>query len=127
MEEVKEAKHYAVRFDCTPVVSHLEQRSRVLRYVRVVGNVPEITERFVDFFTMSDKTGVALSEEILKKIEQKDLDIKNCRGQSYHNGANMTGKYQLVQARISESNPLAKLLPCSYTEFGRSKCCYSSI
>ncbi|GBM35593.1 hypothetical protein AVEN_177671-1, partial [Araneus ventricosus] len=61
MEEVKEAKYYAVMFDCTPDVSHLEQMSQVLRYVRVVGNVPEITEMFIDFFTVSDETGVALS------------------------------------------------------------------
>ncbi|GBM43625.1 hypothetical protein AVEN_225152-1 [Araneus ventricosus] len=113
MEEVKEAKYYAVMFDCTPDVSHLEQMSQVLRYVRVVGNVPEFTERFIDFFTVSDKTGVALSDEILKKIEQEGLDIKNCRGQSYDNGTNMAGKYQGVQACISESNPLAKFVPCA--------------
>ncbi|GBM53059.1 hypothetical protein AVEN_58782-1 [Araneus ventricosus] len=92
--EVKEAKYYAVMFDCTPDVSHLEQMSQVLRYVRVVGNVPEITKRVIDFFTVSDKTGEALSEQILKTIEQEGLDIKNCRGQSYDNGANMVGKYQ---------------------------------
>ncbi|GBM76029.1 hypothetical protein AVEN_53904-1 [Araneus ventricosus] len=79
--EVKEAKYYAVMFDFTPDVSHLEQMSQVLRYVRVVGNVPEITERFGDF-SVSDKTGVALSEEILKKIEPEGLVIKNCRGKS---------------------------------------------
>ncbi|GBN60740.1 hypothetical protein AVEN_197604-1 [Araneus ventricosus] len=49
MEEVKEAKYYVVMFECTPDVSHLEQISQVLKYVRVVGNVPEITERFIDF------------------------------------------------------------------------------
>ncbi|GBN74433.1 hypothetical protein AVEN_240129-1 [Araneus ventricosus] len=113
MEEVKEAKYYVTMFDFTPDVSHLEQMSQVLRYVRVVGNVSEITERFIDFFTVSDKTGVALSDEILKKIEQEGLDLKNCRGQSYDNGANMAGKYQGVQSRISESNPSAKFVPCA--------------
>ncbi|GBO38571.1 hypothetical protein AVEN_20759-1 [Araneus ventricosus] len=62
---------------------------------------------------MSDKTGVALSEEILKKIEQEGLDIKNCQWQSYDNDANMAGKYQEVQARISETNHLAKFVPCA--------------
>ncbi|GBL82427.1 hypothetical protein AVEN_252566-1 [Araneus ventricosus] len=115
MDEVKEAKYYAVMFDCTPetFVSHLEQMSQVLRYVRVVGNVSEITERFIDFFTVSDKTGVVLSEEILKKIEQEGLDIKNFRWQSYDNAANMAGKYQGVQSRISESKILVKFVPCA--------------
>ncbi|GBN68159.1 Zinc finger MYM-type protein 1 [Araneus ventricosus] len=111
MEEAEEAKYYAVMFDCTPDVSHLEQMSQVLRYVRVVGNVPEITERLIDFFIVRDKTGVAFSEEILKKIEQEGLDIKNCRGQSYDNGPNMAGIYQEIQARISKRNPLAKFVP----------------
>ncbi|GBM65070.1 hypothetical protein AVEN_86721-1 [Araneus ventricosus] len=62
---------------------------------------------------MSDKTDVSFSEEILKKIEQEGLDIKNCRGQLYYNGANMAGKCQGVQARISESSPLAKFVPCA--------------
>ncbi|GBN53094.1 hypothetical protein AVEN_138508-1 [Araneus ventricosus] len=62
---------------------------------------------------MSDKTGAALSEEILKKIEQEGLNIKNCRWKSHDSGANMAGKYQEVQARISESNSLAKFLPCA--------------
>ncbi|GBN12504.1 hypothetical protein AVEN_17633-1 [Araneus ventricosus] len=113
MKEVPKAKYYAVMFDCTPDVSHLEQMSQVLRYVRVVVNVPEITERFIDFFTVSDKTRVTLSEEILKTIEPEGLDIKNCRGQSYYNSTYMAGKYQGVQSRISESNPSAKFVPCA--------------
>ncbi|GBN56961.1 hypothetical protein AVEN_217512-1 [Araneus ventricosus] len=112
MEEVKEGKYYDVMFDCTPDISHPEQMSQILRYVRVVVTVPEITERFIDFFYVSDKTGVALSEEILKKIEQ-GLYIKNFRGQSYHNGANMAGKYQGVQVGISERNSSAKFVPCA--------------
>ncbi|GBN31609.1 hypothetical protein AVEN_105604-1 [Araneus ventricosus] len=97
-------------FDCTPDVRHLEIMSQVLRYVRVDGNVPEIIERIINFFTVSDKTRVALSEEILKKIEREGLDIN--KRKAYDNGANMADKYQGVQARISE-NPLAKFVPCT--------------
>ncbi|GBN26203.1 hypothetical protein AVEN_62931-1 [Araneus ventricosus] len=96
-------------FDCTPDVSHLEQMSQVLRYVRD-WKCSRIYRKVHRLFSVSDKTGVVLSEEILKKIEQEGLDFKNCRGQSYDNGANMAGKYQGVQARISESNPLAKFV-----------------
>ncbi|GBM45894.1 hypothetical protein AVEN_211963-1 [Araneus ventricosus] len=83
-------------------------------FLEIISNkIREQIMEEVHIFTVSDKTGVALSEEILKKIEQEELDIKNCRGQSYDNGTNMTGKYQGVQAHISESNPLAEFVPCA--------------
>lgn len=41
------------------------------------------------------------------------LDIQNCRGQGFDNGANMAGKYEGVQAHICQLNDLAKFVPCS--------------
>lgn len=40
------------------------------------------------------------------------LDIQNCRGQGFDNGANMAGKYG-VQVHIGQLNDLAKFVPCS--------------
>ena len=39
------------------------------------------------------------------------LDIANVRGQSYDNGANMSGKYKRVQAKIQEINKYARFVP----------------
>ncbi|GBM36403.1 hypothetical protein AVEN_57986-1, partial [Araneus ventricosus] len=80
MEEVKEAKYYDVMFDCTPGVSHIEQMSQVLRYVRVVGNVPEITERFIDFFTKTFKKIDIVSKMLHKEKIAIDLACNFLQG-----------------------------------------------
>ena len=46
-------------------------------------------------------------------LGQHGIDIADCRGQCYDNGANMAGKVRGVQARILSKNPLAKYSPCA--------------
>ena len=38
--------------------------------------------------------------------------LSDCRGQSFDNGSNMSGKYSGLQARIRERNSLADYIPC---------------
>ena len=113
IKRVKSSKYFSLLFDCTPDISHLEQMSQVIRYVCVFEGQVKIEESFIDFIISHQKTGFGLSSEILNKIEKDGLDIKNARGQSYDNGANMAGKYKGVQVRILEKNNLAKFIPCS--------------
>ena len=46
-------------------------------------------------------------------MQELDLHIKNCRGQSYDNASNMSEVYSRLQARIKEINPLMEYVPCS--------------
>lgn len=55
---------------------------------------------------------MGLSEVILKKLKNDGLELKNCKGQSHDNGANMAGAYSGVQKRILDKNPEAKFVPC---------------
>lgn len=41
------------------------------------------------------------------------LSLDECRGQSYDNAANMSGKYAALQAGIKKINPLADYIPCA--------------
>lgn len=111
LKDVLSARYFSLMFDCTPDISHNEQMTQVIRYIKV--NTSEVVESFVDFFKVIDKTGEGLCQEILQKIEQDGLNIRNCRGQSYDNGANMAGKYKGVQSRILEKNELAYFVPCA--------------
>lgn len=72
-----------------------------------------VVESFIDFITTTNKTGLGLSKVIQEKLEMDGLDLMDCRGQGYDNGANMAGIYSGVQARILEINDKAKFLPCA--------------
>lgn len=49
---------------------------------------------------------------VLSVLEDLNLDIKNCRGQSYDNASNMAGIYGGLQAKIQDESNLAFFVPC---------------
>ncbi len=46
-------------------------------------------------------------------LKNHDIQLKNCRGQGYDNGSNMSGCYKGAQALIREKNPQPVFSPCS--------------
>ena len=113
LSRIKGAKYYALILDCTPDLSRKEQFSVVLRYVyETKEKKVEICESFLDFFEITDTSGKGMSETVLKKLQEYDLDISNCRGQGYDNGANMKGKHSGLQKQILEKNKRAFFVPC---------------
>lgn len=54
-----------------------------------------------------------LETAVLSFLSKHDIDINNCRGQSYDNAANMSGIYSGLQARIVKKNPYAYYVPCA--------------
>jgi hypothetical protein len=113
LESIKNRKYFSILFDATPDASHKEQISQVIRTVDFSNSGCKVKENFISFINFEGKTGLLLSEAILEKLDQDGLDIQNCRGQGYDNGANMAGIYSGVQARIKEKNPLATFMPCA--------------
>ncbi|XP_065654737.1 zinc finger MYM-type protein 1-like [Hydra vulgaris] len=75
---------------------------------------PKMTDKtsFVDFIESHEKTGKGLAAEITEKLEKDGLSISDCRGQGYDNGANMSGKYNGIQAHIHSLNEFARFVPC---------------
>ncbi|GBP18047.1 hypothetical protein EVAR_16993_1 [Eumeta japonica] len=61
---------------------------------------------------VAGKTGENICQQILEKLAVDDLNIGQCRGQSYDNGSNMASIHKGVQARIAERNELAEFVPC---------------
>ena len=70
-------------------------------------------ERFPTFIPIESHTGEALATTVLKVLNKCDIDIKNLRGQSYNNAANMSGCYNGLQAHICQIIPLAHYIPCA--------------
>ncbi|MBW0529459.1 hypothetical protein O181_069174 [Austropuccinia psidii MF-1] len=114
LKQIKKSKYFSILFDCTPDKSHQEQMSQTIRYVDISNGEIMIKESFIDFIICTDeKSGLGLSNEILNTIRNNGLDIMDCRGQCYDNGANMAGNNNGVQSHILRVNELATFLPCS--------------
>lgn len=95
VKEIVESKYFSIIVDSTPDVSHCDQLSFVIRYVNRDG-LPR--ERFLEFIRNTGHTGEELADSVLKFLDSHGLDIKNCRGQTYDNAANLSGIYSGLQA-----------------------------
>lgn len=113
-DDIREATYFAISFDCTPDISHKEQMVQIIRYVKLTDDGQyKVEERFIDFIESKSKTGEALANQIINKIQTDGLNIENCRAHCYDNGSNMAGKYKGVQARILARNEFAYFVPCT--------------
>ena len=75
--------------------------------------VMKCNETFFGYLRISDSTGKGLLDAFLEKATELQLELSDCRGQSYDNGANMKGKHSGVQARMLDINPKAVYVPCA--------------
>ena len=110
INEVKTEQYYSISVDSTPDISHADQLSFIVRYVSHDGHP---TERFIGFIKNTGHKAEELFIAVTEMLEINGIDIQNCRGQSYDNAFNMSGKYSELQARIKEVNPLAVFIPCA--------------
>lgn len=114
LSSLRDAKYYSLILDCTPDVSHKEQMSLILRYVKCKPcDSIVIEESFFGFISLDETTGEGLTKSFMCKAKELELDISNMRGQAYDNGANMKGSNRGVQARILEINQRALYFPCA--------------
>lgn len=109
ISELKSAKYYSLSVDSTPDISHTDQLSIAVRYV--LGCKP--IERFMQFVPIYGHSGENLCSVVTDFLAAKGISLQNCRGQSYDNAANMSGKYSGLQARLKELNPLIVYVPCA--------------
>ncbi|XP_050509357.1 zinc finger MYM-type protein 1-like [Diabrotica virgifera virgifera] len=108
--ELKQEKYYSIIVDSTPDVSHVDQLAFLVRYVSGDG-MP--TERFIKYIPSEGHNSAALESTVISTLEECTIDLSDCRGQSYDNASNMSGKYSELQARIKNHNKLAEYVPCS--------------
>lgn len=105
---IKSTKYFSISVDSTPDEGHIDQLTIVIRYMEDL--IP--VERFLTFIPNCGHTGHDIAQALLAFLQDKNLDVHNCRGQSYDNAANMSGKYQGMQALILKGNRFATYIPC---------------
>lgn len=109
-DEIKLSKYYSIIVDSTPDISHIDQLTFVIRYIQA-GGTP--VERFLKFIENVGHKSRDIADAIIRTLDMFEINILDCRGQSYDNAANMSGIYNGLQAKIKEINPLAEYIPCS--------------
>lgn len=113
IQDITNRKYFSLLLDATPDTSKKEQISQIIRTVKVSVDGCQVEELFVDFIHFDLKTGEEISGMIMRKLEEDGIDVQNCRGQGFDNGANMAGVYKGVQARIQKINKNAFFVPCA--------------
>ncbi|XP_011343812.3 zinc finger MYM-type protein 1 [Ooceraea biroi] len=122
VSRAKTSKYYSIIADCTPDISHIEQLSLTIRFADLSDDNISIKEHFLEFILVQSSSGAGLTEVILTVLNKHGLELHNCRGQGYDNGANMKGKNIGVQKRILDLNPLAFFVPCGCHSYNLVLC-----
>lgn len=76
--------------------------------VRYISSDSSPVEGFIGFLPSVGYKGQEMNIEILNMFEILEIDIKNCRGQSFDNANNISG----IQARIKRKSKTAEFIPC---------------
>lgn len=119
VHEILINKYFAMILDSTPDVSHVDQLVLVLRYVDQMG---QVFERFLEFFPNTGHKGKDMETLVVESFLNRKINILNCRGQSYDNAKNMSGRFIGLQARIKQINPLAVYVPCKAHSLNLTVC-----
>jgi hypothetical protein len=109
INEINAAKYYSISVDSTSDLSHIDQLTFIVRFVKDGKPI----ERFLLFLPIEEHKALYMTDTVLNFLENLKIPIKNCRGQSYDNAANMAGKYSGLQARIKEHYKFAIFVPCA--------------
>ena len=82
----------------------------MLRYVKRDG-APK--EAFLTFLPNTGHKAQELYSAVMNALDIAGINLRDCRGQSYDNAANMAGAYTGLQARIKAVNEYAEFVPCA--------------
>lgn len=110
VKEIKIAKYFSIIVDSTPDVTKVDQLTVAVRYICKDGSP---VERFIGFLPSVGHKAKEMELELMKMFKNLDIDMINCRGQSFDNANNMSGIYNGLQARIKQKSSTAEFVPCS--------------
>jgi hypothetical protein len=114
VDKCNASNFFALIADETTDTSTREQVSVCLRYIQrdsFSGDV-SIKEDFLEFVMATNITGEHLAELLIETLQSAGVNIAKMRAQGYDGAANMSGKYNGVQARILNTIQGASYVHC---------------
>ena len=117
--KLQSAPFFAIILDIIHDVSKKDHLNEIFRFVKIDyhhdGKPSElkVVEVFTSFIEVEDSSAIELHKLITNSIQQKGLDIKNCRGQGYDGAAVMSGKYSGLHKKIQDVAPHAFYVHCA--------------
>ena len=106
--ELKNSKYYTISLDSTPDISNVDQLTLIVRYVLPTGPV----QGFVKFLDIYSHNAEHLQDKLITFLNENNIDMGNCRDQSYDNASNMSGRCNGLHAQIKQLNKFAEYVPC---------------
>jgi hypothetical protein len=106
--ETQKAEYFSISVDSTPNVTHIDQLTSILRYVKNAVT----KELFLNFIPIHGHKADHLADVVTSFLKD-NISFMNCRGQSYDNAANMLRHCSGLQARLKVQNKYALYVPCA--------------
>ncbi|KAK4887129.1 hypothetical protein RN001_003400 [Aquatica leii] len=99
MKQLEKVKYFSCSVGSTLDITNVDQLSLIVRFVQ---NNAEPVERFLCFLPNTGHKAEDMLLAVRDTFKKLNIDINNCRGQSYDNVSNMSGQYNGLQAKIKE-------------------------
>ena len=87
--------------------SHVDQLTLIFRFMEETKHV----ERLVTFMPNQGHKSQEMFDGLIKFLTTNDIDLKNCRVQSYDYAYAISGKYNGLQAKVAAKNKCAEWIP----------------
>ena len=109
MSRIKRARYYSVTLDSTPDEGHVDQLTLVFRFMENTTPV----ERFVTSMPSQGHKAEDMFDGLMQCLDTHGIDIQHCRGQSYDNASDMSGRYNGLHAKVAAKSNLVAWIPCA--------------
>ncbi|XP_065321200.1 zinc finger MYM-type protein 1-like [Gordionus sp. m RMFG-2023] len=111
--KVKASPFFSVLADETSDIGNIEQLSIAIRFIDMESGNYKMKELFVQFIELPDTKSETIANQIIKSLQNLDLNLNLLRGQGYDGAPSMSGHVKGVQSRIRELYSTALYVHCS--------------
>ena len=95
---MKDRKYFSISVDSTPDANLTDQLTVIVGYVLASGPIEQCSK----FLWLTSHKGKDMADLALEVQNKSNIDVFNCRQQSYNNASNMSGTYKGMQAEIKK-------------------------